>query len=81
MLYVRREAKPSHHGGTKQKNVFVGRFCSIESARLATTVRFYIEMDDGVRPRLVDFLAKKEANEAKGAKNLQPRECSLARLV
>ena len=62
VLYVRHEAKPGRHEG-KKKLLFVGRFGSMESARLVAAVRFHIGMDDGVRARLVSFLDKKKRSK------------------
>ena len=65
VLYVRRKVKPGRHEGKNQKNLFLGRFCSMESARRATAVRWHhIGMDEGVRAGLVGFLANRKKQKA-----------------
>ena len=39
VLYVHRKIKPGRHEGKHQRNLFIGRFGSMESARRATAVR------------------------------------------
>ena len=57
VIYVRRKARPGCNEGTNQ------RFDLMELTRLATAVRFYIGMDNGVRARLVCVLAKRKLSK------------------
>ena len=65
VLCVRREAKPYVLPRGEETRLFVGRFGLMESARLASAVRFYIGMDNGVRAGLVGFLAKRNPSRQK----------------